>query len=72
MGQVRWGGMKKVKEFRTNVQIRHEYWKKLEELAEKKDIKQFYKVYCEYLEFDGIYSSSRSILYKMGKLVYES
>lgn len=69
MGKVRWLGMKAVEEWRQKGVQRYEMWKKLNQLTEEENIGEFYKLYAEYLEFDGIISVERESLHKMARLV---
>ena len=46
-------------------------WKELKRLAANKNIKEFYRMYAEYLEKSGIHSESRLAIYTMAKAVAE-
>lgn len=69
MGRVRIGTKEDKERAKHNTQTRKEYWDKLKQLADEENVKEFFKVYSEYLEFDGIISYQRKALYKMVKLV---
>lgn len=40
-------------------------WSELKELADNEDLIGFYRKYAEYLEWNGIHSGRRQILYNM-------
>ena len=54
------------------IQKEKQYWTKLRELSDNDNVKEFYQLYVEYLEWNNILSGDRKAIYKMAKKVAEN
>jgi hypothetical protein len=54
------------------IQKEKQYWTKLRQLSDNDNVKEFYQLYMEYLEWSNILSSDRKAIYKMAKKIAEN
>jgi hypothetical protein len=54
------------------IQKEKQYWTKLRQLSDNDNVKEFYQLYMEYLEWNNILSGDRKAIYKMAKKVAEN
>ena len=54
------------------IQKEKQYWTKLRQLSDNDNVKEFYQLYVEYLEWNNILSDNRKAIYKMAKKVAEN
>jgi len=54
------------------IQKEKQYWTKLRQLSDNDNVKEFYQLYMEYLEWSNILSNDRKAIYKMAKKIAEN
>jgi hypothetical protein len=68
---VRWKGRQAVLDLKQRAAERNQRWSRLFNYERQGKVAEFFAGYAEYLQWDGIYSSSRRALYNMAKAASE-